>query len=546
MDYNHPYTPEVKKNIINLLMFNLYSDERTIYREYVQNAYDSIRRAVDIHLLAKPKDGVVQINIDEQGKCISIHDNGTGISVEKAVQVLLDISSSTKDGINQAGQYGIGRLVGGGYCRKLVFTTSAKDEDVATRIEFDVEKIWQMVKEDATDYAATEVIDRCTKREQIPFAKEEHFFEVSLIGVRQDKAPALLHTEGVIDYLREVAPVDYKTPFSSTLIYNSILLQPEYKELHEGLGTVQIFVGATRIEKQYGLKVAGTGDEISNLEYFKLEDGQYGMLGWGWYALTKFTKQIPASDSLAGIRLRKHNIQIGDAQQLSTLKYWKESRGNSYFYGEVFAIHPHIMPNGARDGLAPSPETKAFDLLLKEQFALLHTLYHKANMAKKSIDKINEGAKRIKQTADDHKAKDLIDNNGVAVFEKQKSNAVTPTNKRLVQLFVPDYDKAVKEVAKARKGNSPNAVVHAGKSPSALHESSPTEETAVTEPSPTLPSVKMGKEDIIAPLQGLLSEDEVWMLRRVFQVLTLFCPNNEHDKDLMEEMKKLIVKEFKQ
>lgn len=42
MENNLEYSSSVKKGLIKLLMFTLYADERTIYREYVQNALDSI------------------------------------------------------------------------------------------------------------------------------------------------------------------------------------------------------------------------------------------------------------------------------------------------------------------------------------------------------------------------------------------------------------------------------------------------------------------------------------------------------------------------
>ena len=47
MENNLNYSSEVRKKILSMLMFQLYSDERTIYREYVQNALDSINKAID-------------------------------------------------------------------------------------------------------------------------------------------------------------------------------------------------------------------------------------------------------------------------------------------------------------------------------------------------------------------------------------------------------------------------------------------------------------------------------------------------------------------
>lgn len=588
MENNLSYGSEIKKGLIKLLMFNLYSDVKIIYREYVQNALDSINKAVEKRILAQAKDGVVNIDIDARRKIISIKDNGTGVNAANAVKTLLDISASDKDGVNQAGQFGIGRLVGGGYCHELVFRTTARGETVGTKIIFDVDKIWQMVKEDPTEYLATYVIDVCTTVEQFEADEKEHYFEVLLNGVKEDSAPALLNREEVIDYLNSVAPVGYKPHFSNVLIYKSTLKNPEFKELHEGLEKIQLFVGKTPILKQYELSVNGTKDDINNLEYFKIEDEKFGVLGWGWFALTKYTIQIPKEDKLACIRLRKHNIQIGENNQLSGSNYWKEERSNSYFYGEFFVTHPNIAPNAARDGLAPTPETNALNVKLREYFEALKNLYTKANEAKKCIDKIQEGIGRYKKTnsPDDHCAKDLIDNKGIGKFEKLVKNATFGPTRRMLLLYQPAYEQARKEAEETRKSLAPqigklqpSAISSAENGEDGLpkaeenlaeltssntepvvegtsriedttarNSTTPTMDTMMSTPlvetPPPTTTPLLGQQDIIAPLQSILEASEVWTIRRVFRVLNTYCPQNEHDQKLISEMERLIVKEF--
>ena len=39
---NNTYQPIVGKNLIEILMFSMYSDSLIIFREYVQNAFDAI------------------------------------------------------------------------------------------------------------------------------------------------------------------------------------------------------------------------------------------------------------------------------------------------------------------------------------------------------------------------------------------------------------------------------------------------------------------------------------------------------------------------
>ena len=583
------YTPEIKKGLINLLMFSLYSDERTIYREYVQNALDAINKAVGLGVLNATKDGWVNISIDKQNKIISVRDNGCGIKATDAARVLLDISSSEKNGINQAGQFGIGRLVGGGYCHQLVFKTSAKGEDKATHIIFDVDKIWEMVKNDSEDYLATTVIRECTDIVYYEEKETEHYFEVLLNDVKDDAAPALLIIDGVINYLSVIAPIEYKTAFE-TLIANSCKDLPEFKSLHENVEKVQLFVNGKRIQKQYGLSVVGTKDEIDRLEYFKIDSPDYGTLGWGWFALTKYTIQIPSDDELACIRLRKHNIQIGSNNQLSGREYWREERSNSYFYGEFFVTHPDIMPNAARDGLAPTPQTAALNEGLREYFTLLKALYTKANEAKKSIDKIKEGVERIKKYGiDDYNAKDLIDNKGIAKFEKLLKNASFLPLVRMLNLYQSAYKEALEQVEQARSLSTQEStvapiftddlshnVVHSvpltfAPSNKADQESNQSvfvanEENVLktdviantigvvgVEPKYTFSSINTTSkpniivtrsEDILEPLKNVLDDNELWIIRKVFRFMNEYCPKNEHDKNLVAELEKIIVKGF--
>lgn len=578
------YTPEIKKGLINILMFSLYSDERTIYREYVQNALDAINKAVAMGVLNATKDGLVRIDIDKSKQEITIRDNGCGIKAEDAARVLLDISSSEKNGIDQAGQFGIGRLVGGGYCHQLVFKTSAKGEDKATHIIFDVDRIWKMVKYDTEDYLATTVIKECTK---IVYEKEEeneHYFEVVLKNVKEDSAPALLNIEGIINYLSIIAPIEYKPTFE-TLIADSCKELPEFKTLHEDLEKVQLFVNDKRIQKQYGLSIVGTKDDIDRLEYFKLEDTKYGMLGWGWFALTKFSIQIPTEDELACIRLRKHNIQIGSSDLLSGRTYWREDRSNSYFYGEFFVTHPNIMPNAARDGLASTPETAVLNEKLREYFMALKSLYTKANEAKKSIDKIKEGIERIKKFGiNDYNAKDLIDNKGIAKFDKLVKNASFLPMVRMLNLYKPAYETAIDQVNQVRKNNvqeinpienssvnnvgDEKNITEISKIPTnpvqgteleskianpitvLLEESDEGKiniEPTIVRTTPTRVDINQApirSKDVLDPLKGILDESELWIIRRVFSVLNRFCPKTEHDRNLVAELEKLIVKEF--
>jgi len=553
------HTPEIKKGLVRMVMFNLYSDARIIFREYVQNALDAIRDAVDSHVLNGMKDGIVKIDINSTDRWIRIRDNGSGIKAVDAARKLLDISASSKNGIDQAGEFGIGRLVGGGFCQQLIFLTSFKGEPIATKITFDVDAIWSMLEDDDHDYLASEVISKCTSIEQEKSEEDEHFFEVSLINIKKSAASALLDKNEVVNYLNVVAPVNYKSQFKNNLIYSSLNLCPEYTELYEGIEYIKITVNETWLEKQYDLEIEGTKDEISNLEFFKIANEEYGLLGWGWFALTRFSVQIPKSDMLAGIRLRKHNIQIGDASLLSGRKYWSEDRGNSYFYGEIFVTHPNISPNAARDGLAPSAETEAFNRLLSQYFANLKNLYTKANEAKKSIEKILDGIARSQSQGINHyNVRDLIDNKGIGKFEKLQRTATFPPVQRMLELYREDYEaqKAISEELKKQQeeksAESDDQVKTKGplitdkKNEDDLYTASTAEaKYTIKEEKPTESSdiIHEENEDIVSALDTILDANEVWLVRRIFKVMNKYCPN---DMKLISQLQRMIVKELRE
>lgn len=130
----------IGKGLINMLMFQMYGDEKLIYREYIQNARDAINDAVNHGILGSITDGYISVLIDPHSRQIEIRDNGIGISVDKVEAVLLDIADSTKDGETSAGQFGIGRLVGGYFCRELSFKTSYAGEEYGSEIVFDINK----------------------------------------------------------------------------------------------------------------------------------------------------------------------------------------------------------------------------------------------------------------------------------------------------------------------------------------------------------------------------------------------------------------------
>ena len=510
------------KQLLNILMFSMYPEPKIIYREYIQNALDSINAAARKGILSKVKDGNVSVSINRQEREVRIEDNGQGIPTEEVAARLLNIADSPKDGISAAGQFGIGRLVGAGYCRRLVFETSVKGEKIKTRLELDVDFVENVLRDSSDDSSANELMDAATQLKRSAEKEEAHYFKVFLEDIKPDY-DQLLDEELVTDYLKEVAPIDFSLPFKSRY-YNAI--EEEYKPYSNSLSYVNISVNQQNdIRKRYGLKIEGTEDTIEELECFIIKDDKYGELAWGWFALTKFSKAIPASDANRGLRLRKHNIQIGDQTVLN--KYFTEARGNNYFYGEVHVLHDQIKPDSGRSGLAPTPESLRLLDLLKVKFVELKKLYNIANEAKNAVKNILDLSSRASSGEYTPEEAETHKNNIKPATEKftkiETKAGELPSTQKVVDLYKKELET---------KKETPST------KPTKAQKDKPTQE--IVPPQPIKTSTK--PIDVFAPLQSALSDKEIWLVRRVFKSFSDNCP--EASKKLIEELKVMVVKDL--
>lgn len=78
---------EIGKFTLESLTTGMYEQPLIIYREYLQNAADSLEEAVRKHLISD-KDMRVDVRIDTLDRSIEIYDNGAGIDEASAELVL--------------------------------------------------------------------------------------------------------------------------------------------------------------------------------------------------------------------------------------------------------------------------------------------------------------------------------------------------------------------------------------------------------------------------------------------------------------------------
>ena len=340
---------QVGKYTLESLTTGMYSDPKIIYREYIQNSVDSLEIAFQSGLLEL--NGMrIDIIVDSENAYISIRDNGTGIDSINAVQTLMNIGNSQKRHSNNRGFRGIGRLGGMSYCGKLVFTTSAKGEDIKTIVEFDCKKLRQLLVP-----GANEEMDLATVLSSVTQVRHEeekvdrHYFFVELFEV--SGFSDLLNIEIAKSYISQVAPLPYK---SRSFVYTSDL----HRFLRENGYEVEefpIFVGesASELEPVYkpnrhryhSDRNKKKNDEILRLEMFKVEidDELYAL---GWYGVCNWLGSL-SEHEISGIRVRKGNILIGDNRTLNGI--FKEARFNGWTQGELFIITDKLIPNARRD-----------------------------------------------------------------------------------------------------------------------------------------------------------------------------------------------------
>lgn len=534
---NNTYQPIVGKNLIEILMFSMYSDSLIIFREYVQNAFDAIVEAKRQGVLSNIKEGQVSITIDPIARKINILDNGIGINISQAQPILLNIADSHKDGIGLAGQYGIGRLVGAKYCKRLIFKTSATGENRYTEIVFDNDLAQKIISNKEDKSTATQVIDRITSVVVGEEASDKHYFEVRMEEV-SERHRNLLNVDKVSEYLKEVAPIDYMLEFKN-MLYNQCL-PIQYRDFNEELDHIHLTVNdEIDIRKRYSLMIDGTGDKISSLQFFKFEDSEFGLLGWGWYAITPFTKAIPASDVNKGIRLRKRNIQIGSKDLLN--QYFREARGNNYFYGEIHAVHPNLRPNSSRDGLTHTPEAIKLYECIKEHFSDLQKLYHLAN----DVKNLSRDIHLIETSAPQSDKEEIQKNISATVeqFEKIKTkykddDNIGEASAKVLAIYGETIKKTLESLPTDILLSNVDSLTDIGDK-----SNGETKPIVVSTPAPSLEEpTPSAVTDIFAPLNKKYTPEEIKLIRKVFAILSQNCPISQ--RTMFETMKEKAIKQL--
>lgn len=333
----------VGKYTLESLTNGMYSNPLDLYREYIQNAVDSIDSAKedmdDANCQFK-----IDVRVDDWARVISIKDNGKGIPQKRAIQVLVDIGNSQKDKKKTRGFRGIGRLAGLGYCEELKFTTSYQGERTKTVVCFDTKLLGKLLlSEDQTVTSIHDVMEKVITISSEQEDESSHYFEVMMDGVSTKEK--LLDTEAVENYLVQHVPLPYDSQFiwAEMIKEKSRLLGyciPEYRIELNGKILYKPYKNTFLCDRVRRCK-----DNISDVEImpFYRENKLTAIL---WSGVIEFYGTI-LDNQIKGIRIRQGNILIGDK---TTCNDWfKEERFNGWLVGELYVLDSELIVNARRD-----------------------------------------------------------------------------------------------------------------------------------------------------------------------------------------------------
>ncbi len=346
-------------------MGEMYHDPMVVFREYVQNACDAIDLAVKNNVIENRNKALVDICLKSDS--VIIRDNGMGIAKDEVAKLLLGISSSEKDGIDTIGKYGVGRLTGAKYCKRLVFETSYPGENWVSTVIWDITKYNQLMK-DPSIKLASDVIEKCTSCSyEESDVKEQHYFQVILEGANK----AILDVENVKNYLSLKVPVDYTDTFKNIIIEPSCESDAEFKTRFEKLKGYKVTVNTiNQTFKPFKVEVKNQNDSVklSRQNFFVVKGYTGEELAWGWYCLPLSIKQIN-NCPFVGLQVRKHNMVVGYNDFLDQYL----GKAKPYIAGELFISSNKIMPSSSRDGFYDSPEVIELFEWLKKYFKKVYS-----------------------------------------------------------------------------------------------------------------------------------------------------------------------------
>lgn len=333
----------IGKYTLESLTNGMYASPLDLYREYIQNAADSIDTAI-AEGLERPDYFEIVINLNLEKNSLSIFDNGHGLCQKEAISTLIDIGNSNKRRAQNRGFRGIGRLAGLGYCDELIFVTSFSGENTKTLIHYNAKLLRELLLTSSKDNISVhDVMNQIISVEALAEKASRHYFEVKMLGVTSNSG--LMDEGRVRDYLIQHSPL----PFGKDFKWSSAI-QEKLRISGYTIPAYCICLNGEELYKPYSDRfvsdrVKKITDSIQDIRVEKFYRGK-ALSAVLWYAHTAFYGTIN-DNAIKGIRVRQGNILIGDKSTCNS--YFKEERFNGWIMGELYVLDPDLIANSRRD-----------------------------------------------------------------------------------------------------------------------------------------------------------------------------------------------------
>jgi hypothetical protein len=375
----------IGKDILELLSTSMYVEPLSLYREYVQNAADSLESSkfeVQVHSLTHD----VEISIDRKLRNIRITDRGPGLSAREFYRRLTAIGGSTKRGTKQRGFRGVGRLAGLAFCQELIFRTRSNGNERVHELRWDTRKVRSMLSAPDASLSLAQIVAEAVDTRGVKASTEpSHFFEVELVNVVRHRDDRLLDSRAVAAYLEQVAPVPFHPDFKHGETISHFLLD-QGVNLHP----LSIHIeGEGKIHRPHRNAISlgnGKSMEVGEPETFVLRDRNGDTSAVSWILHHSYLGSLPKSNHVAGWRMRSGNIQVGGEAILEDL--FPESRFNGWTIAETHVVDSKVVPNGRRDNYEHSAHLTDLLTRLTPYARLIANLCRSSSIARNAHQKV--------------------------------------------------------------------------------------------------------------------------------------------------------------
>ncbi len=336
------------KDVLELLSTAMYVDPLVVYREYVQNAADSLDLAGERGADAP----AVSIEIDAQGRSVRIRDNGAGIEPERFVERMVALGGSEKRGTPARGFRGVGRLAGLGHAQELIFRSRATGQSDVSELRWDCRRLKSCLGDNDFQGDVADLIAQVVTASRQPAGSNDgpHFFQVELSKIARGRSDKLLSPGDVSDYLGQIAPVPFHSDFTfGRIITDQLAAHPGFSELNIRVNDGEPITRPHRNAVDLGGR--SSAFEAPVFTEIPAQDGE-GLAAIAWFLHHSYEGALTVGTLVKGVRLRIGNLQVGDAAILEGI--FPEPRFNSWAVGEVHVLDPRLVPNGRRDQFEPN------------------------------------------------------------------------------------------------------------------------------------------------------------------------------------------------